>query len=76
MKKLQLTAPSAWAPFLINGDASNLSSHEKNKADDWILELKMGAPFGCEDAGFLHVHNAYGFWPFAADCQTYTFYSE
>lgn len=74
MKTATATAPSAWAPFLLNGDASGLPEHERARADDWLLALGHGYPVACEDAGFIHVHGAYGFWPYGADCQSYSFH--
>jgi hypothetical protein len=74
MNTITLTAPSAWASYLINGDASGIEDAEQAQADAWIEHVGMGSPVGCEDAGFIHHHDARQFAHCAADCQTYTFY--
>lgn len=79
MRPIELTAPSAWASYLINGDASGLDSLDIERADDFaefaIESGANGGPVGCEDAGFIRYHDARVFTdcPYAADCQTYTF---
>jgi hypothetical protein len=73
MQTLELTAPSAWASYLINGDASGISEEDQRAADQWLASIGHGGPVGCEDYGFCRVHDAFGFMPFGADCQTYTF---
>lgn len=70
------TAPSAWASYLINGDSSGLLSTEVRCADAWIARLGWGSPVSCEDAGFIHHHDAYTECPQGADCQTYSFLRE
>jgi hypothetical protein len=67
------TAPSAWACYFINGDASGLEDDEIDAADAFIDSIGMGAPVSCDDAGFVTFHDAREFMPLAADCQTYTF---
>lgn len=69
----QYTAPSAWAPYLINGDDSGMEDTDITAADQWIDQLGYGSPVSCEDAGFIHWHDAREVCPFAADCQTYVF---
>jgi len=32
----QITAPAAWASYLVNGDASGLSDEERAQADAWL----------------------------------------
>lgn len=71
---VNLTAPSHWASYLINGDASGLEDDEQAQCDAWIESVGLGAPVSCEDAGFIHHHDAYNVMPLGADCQTYTFY--
>ena len=66
------TAPSAWASYLINGDASGLDDGEEDAVDAWIESLGWGSPTDCEDAGFIAYHDAHQF-ALAADCQTYSF---
>jgi hypothetical protein len=65
------TAPSHWASYFINGDDSGMDDFETAQADafaDWL-----GGNIGdCEDAGFIHHHDARSFGALAADCQTYT----
>lgn len=73
MKTLYLTAPSAWAPYLINGDVSGLDQYELEACDDWLLSLGVSDPVSCEDAGFRHTHDASDFAPLSTDCQEYAF---
>jgi len=70
---IKATAPSSWASYLINGDASGIDDTERNACDAWIAREGMGMPVDCEDAGFIRIHDADLEAPFAADCQTYTF---
>ncbi len=67
------TAPSAWAPLLINGDASGMTPGDEVAAQAWLASINLGAPADCEDAGFRWHHDAWRFCKLAADCQTYTF---
>jgi hypothetical protein len=76
MKTLVLTAPSFWASYLINGDASGISDDERVACDTWLAREGLGAPVDCEDAGFCKWHDALNECPFSADCQTYTFLVE
>ena len=70
----EFTAPSAWASYLINNDASGLDADEIHAANQWLDWVKMGRPVSCEDAGcFMRNHSARQFSPFIADCQYYTF---
>lgn len=66
-------APSAWASYLINGDSSGIDEKDIRQADAWIARLGFGSPVDCEDAGFVHVHDAWQECPFSADCQEYAF---
>jgi len=69
----ELTAPSYWASYLINGDDSGLETDEKKACDAWINRVGLGVPVDCEDAGFRWRHDADNEMPKGADCQTYTF---
>jgi hypothetical protein len=65
------TAPSYWACYFINGDAGDMDDTEIAQADafaDWL----GGNIVSCEDAGFIHHHDARSFGALASDCQTYT----
>jgi hypothetical protein len=65
------TAPSYWASYFINGDASGMEAAEIEAADkfaDWL----GGSIVDCEDDGFRKYHDAYQFYPLAADCAVYT----
>lgn len=75
MKTTTYIAPSAWASYLINGDASGLEGAEQAACDAWIASVGLGDPVGCENAGFVHYHDARAHMPLAADCQEYTFLS-
>lgn len=65
------TAPSHWAVYFINGDASGMEDDEIAAADAFA-EWLGGNIVSCEDADFLHYPDSHRFWPFGADCQTYT----
>ena len=73
MQTLEITAPSHWASYLINGDASGLEPEDKAACDAWIKREGVGIPVSCEDAGFRGKHDAYPELPLGADCQTYVF---
>lgn len=66
------TAPSHWASYLINGDATGLEPDDIEACDAWLKFDAMGSPVSCEDAGFMRWHDANRF-ALACDCQTYTF---
>ena len=70
---ITFTAPSAWASYLINGDASGLDEQDKEDCDRWIMLNRLGDPVSCENAGFIHRHDAFAVCPLGADCQTYAF---
>jgi hypothetical protein len=72
MQLATLTAPTAWASYLINGDASGLEDAEVTTINVWLTAEGVGYCVNCTDAGFLSHHDASGF-ALAADCQTYTF---
>lgn len=69
----KLTAPSAWAPYLVNGDASGLEDSELQACDSWIQRQGIGSPIDCVDAGFRRTHDALAEFDYGADCQRYTF---
>lgn len=71
-KTYRMTAPSAWASYLLNLDASGMTDDERDAADGWIADHRLGSPVSCQDAGFRWSHDAHQFAP-AADCQVYTF---
>lgn len=65
------TAPSYWASYLINGDASGMDDGEIARADAFAAWL-CGDIVDCEDDGFRHWHDARQFGVLAADCCVYT----
>jgi hypothetical protein len=69
------TAPSEWSSYLMHGDASELDEDEQQWCDDWIKSVGLGSPVECEDAGFRKRHDAFPFYPQAARCQRYIFFS-
>jgi hypothetical protein len=69
-------APSSWASYLINGDATGISDSDRQAADAWVKRQNMGAAASCDDYGFTRWHDALEECPFGADCQTYTFLVE
>lgn len=73
MKVCKAIAPSAWASYLINGDASGLPDDEIPIVRAWLKRMGWGEPASCEDAGFMWYHDARQEMPCGADCQTYVF---
>ena len=67
---IEATAPSAWAPYLVNGDSSGLEAEDIIAADQFA-EWLGGYIVSCEDAGFIWHHDARQFCPLGADCSTY-----
>lgn len=65
------TAPSHWAPYFINGDASSMEPEDIRQADEFAKWLG-GNIVSCEDVGFMHRHDATRFGVLASDCQEYT----
>lgn len=69
------TAPSYWACYFINGDSGDMTPEEIAAADQFAAWLGA-CPCDCspeeESPGFLRWHDAAQFWPYAADCLTYT----
>jgi hypothetical protein len=72
-KLVMCDAPSAWASYLVNGDASGLEDDEIKACDAWLASEKLGAPVDCFDAGFCHSHDARAY-ALPGDCQTYVFH--
>jgi hypothetical protein len=66
-------APSHWAPYLINGDASGLEDEDIAECDAWVATLGAVHFVSCEDYGFTRYHDAREF-AMACDCQDYTVY--
>ena len=73
MPNIILTAPSAWASYLINGDSSGIESIDVEQCDAWIARCDIGLPHDCNDAGFRWHHDADVECPVGADCQHYVF---
>lgn len=65
------TAPSYWASYFINGDASGLEDSEIEQADCFAKWLG-GDIVDCSDVGFRWNHDATQFGTLAADCSIYT----
>ena len=72
-KLVMLDAPSYWASYLINGDASGLEDDEQRACDAWLASEKLGTPVDCFDAGFCANHDARSY-ALPGDCQTYVFF--
>lgn len=71
MQTITGTAPSYWASYFINGEPGDMSADEIAAADSFAAWLG-GSIVDCEDAGFIWRHDASRYWPYGADCQTYT----
>ena len=72
MQTLTLIAPSHWASYLVNGDASGLERNEVRCADAWLASRGVAHVLDCEDYGFTSRHDAQRYCPGGADCQSYT----
>lgn len=70
LKPETYTAPSGWASYLINGDASGIDDNDQREADAFVESVGAGSPVDCTDAGFIHRPD---FGKLAGDCQAYTF---
>lgn len=75
MKTKTLTAPSAWASAIVNGDYSSLAAEERGALNTFLAmeSVSFSDCLTCEDAGFQKHHDAFKYWPFASDCQNYVF---
>jgi len=73
MKTETYILPSHWAPYLINGDSSNLTDEEEEEIDNWLKNEGLSFPLSCEDYGFKHQHDASYLGVLACDCQEYIF---
>jgi hypothetical protein len=67
---IDLTAPSYWASYLINGDATGLNAVEKAACDAWLKSEGVFEVLDAVDAGFCWSHDASKF-ALAGDCQSY-----
>jgi hypothetical protein len=72
-----LTAPGAWASYLINGDASGLEDSEERDADRWLDSLadtvEPGGPVDCRPYGFTRRPDSGGL---ACDAETFYFFAK
>lgn len=68
-----VTAPAAWASYLINGDASGFDYYDDREDEQACYEMErvFGICVDAEDLGFVHAPD-YGL---AGDCCRYTFQS-
>ena len=73
LKIIQVIAPSVWASYLINGDASSLNQEDIEACDNFVASLPVKNCIDCTDCGFLNLHDAYEFMPLGGDCAEYTF---
>lgn len=72
LKPISATGLSAWASYLVNGDAGELEPEELAVARQFAL-VELGAmPVDCEDAGFIWKPDSWRYWPQGGDCQVYT----
>jgi hypothetical protein len=77
IRHFTVTAPSHWASYYINDDASGLTDDEIKAADKFAVWLARNEPnLACIDIGdeeFIHYHDAFDFYPYAADCSPFKF---
>jgi hypothetical protein len=71
LQTITATGPSHWACYFINGDTGDMTDEEIAQADAFA-EWLGGSIVSCDDAGFIHWHDARPFGVLASDCQTYT----
>lgn len=71
LEPISATGLSAWASYLINGDASGIDAADIAAADQFAGWLG-GLPVDCVDAGFMWRPDSWQFMPLGGDCQTYT----
>lgn len=71
LETVTATAPSHWACYFIYGDVGDMEDNEIAQANAFAAWLG-GNIVDCEDAGFIHYHDARQFGVLASDCQTYT----
>lgn len=70
IRVFEFTAPSAWAPGLVNGDFSGLEAAEADSARAWAKSLP-GPIVSADWRGFMSRHDAWVFAPVAADCAAF-----
>lgn len=68
---LKFTAPSYWASYLINNDASGLTADDIEACNRWLQNEGIAYVLDCVDAGFRWRHDA-SEYALGGDCQTYT----
>jgi hypothetical protein len=69
-RQIELTAPSHWASYLINGDSSGMLEGEKEACDAWLVAEGIVDVLDCYDGGFRRWHDA-SRYALACDCQVY-----
>jgi hypothetical protein len=75
MEKITLTAPSYWASYLINDDASGMDDEEIKACDTWLkfqFSRKHAICVDAEEVGYMVWHDA-KLYALPADCCEYTF---
>jgi hypothetical protein len=73
LNTIELIAPSHWATVFFYGDTSGLEDNEEQAIDAFLEREGVGHCLNCEDYGFVTWHDARREFPYASDCQTYTF---
>jgi hypothetical protein len=70
------TAPSCWASYLINGDATGISDDDRAEADKFVAHVVAaignGFPVDCSEPDFMWRPD----FGMAGDCCTYSFLQE
>ena len=61
--------PSAWASYLVNGDASGLEEYEKAEADAFLAKEGLRECCDCSESFFSHRPDS----GLAGDCLNYRF---
>ena len=79
-KSIMLTAPGAWACYLLNFEQGDLTESELYQIHAWLDREGMYSydtgyqhPVSCQPCGFLRNHDALIEAPYGADCEEYTF---
>jgi hypothetical protein len=66
--------PAYWASYLINGDASGMTEHDRKACDAYLAREGVPTPVDCTDAGFCRGSDAYP--NIGGDCCEFTFLIE
>lgn len=74
---IEMYAPAYWASVIINDDYSGLEDEEEEGITEWIADFSSRGfdiiDADVDDTNFMKYHDAYAFFPYAADCCVFRF---